>query len=143
MSMTDREIDALVAEKVLGQTWDENRCRICGWPIYEFPIDGCTIDDCSLRPLPKKRADEPAHFTTDARACALVLDEIERRGWAWSLEYWPDTQHHYCDIHKGQRGTGTCAFGDNNRYRAVALAALRAVGWNEQVCHHAPVVNSP
>jgi hypothetical protein len=126
--MTDREIDALVAEKVLGQTWDESRCRICGWPIYEFPGEGCTIDDCSLRPLPKTRKDEPAHFTTDAWACALVLDEIERRGWIWAmcLTKRADATHKYLvEIWTPKR---YYIVGEDTRYRAVALAALRAVG---------------
>src|SRR4051812_26529004 len=28
-----RELNALVAEKVMGLVWDEERCRVCGWPL--------------------------------------------------------------------------------------------------------------
>ena len=71
-----REMDALIAEKVFGIIWDETRCRICGWPIAESIEKGCTKEDCSMRPRPKRRADEHSNFSTDIAAAWLVVEKI-------------------------------------------------------------------
>lgn len=34
----------------------KKRCDFCGWPIKATIADGCTVDSCSLRPLPDKRS---------------------------------------------------------------------------------------
>jgi len=31
----------------------QNNCFKCGWPLTEHAKDGCTVDNCSQRPLPK------------------------------------------------------------------------------------------
>ena len=69
-----REMDALIAEKVFGIIWDETRCRICGWPIAESIEKGCTKEDCSMRPRPKRRADEHSNFSTNIAAAWLVVE---------------------------------------------------------------------
>lgn len=40
-----------------GLEWDETRCRVCGLPLAKSKDEGCMPDDCSMRPLPKMRAD--------------------------------------------------------------------------------------
>jgi hypothetical protein len=30
-------------------------CNRCGWPLKADPKDGCTKDNCSMRPMPEKR----------------------------------------------------------------------------------------
>lgn len=61
-----RELDALVDATVFGRSWPDDRCRVCGWP---FRADGgCMSDNCSMRPAPARRADEPAHYSRDIAA---------------------------------------------------------------------------
>jgi hypothetical protein len=48
---------AALAERPAAPPWDETRCRICGWPLAASVDQGCVLDSCSLRPLPKTRAD--------------------------------------------------------------------------------------
>jgi ABA sandwich protein len=82
-----RELDAEVAERVMGWRWDEDRCRVCGWPLSAEPIHGCTPDNCSMRPPPTRRADEVAPYSTDIAAAWLVVEALRRRGiWLYSLE---------------------------------------------------------
>lgn len=85
--LTDRELDAAVAEKVMGIAWDEKRCRVCGWPIVpeDNPGPGCWVTNCSLRPPPDRRADEPAYYSTDRNAAGLVLERIGKLGLAEKL----------------------------------------------------------
>jgi hypothetical protein len=69
-----KELDALVERHIFGFVWDEKRCRICGWPLYESDREGCVLDNCALRPAPKTKADEPSPFSTDdAQAFRLLL----------------------------------------------------------------------
>lgn len=66
--MTDtelREIDAQVHREVMGIVWDETRCRVCGWPIVPEGEQGCWASNCGMRPLPERRADEPAKYSTN------------------------------------------------------------------------------
>ncbi len=77
-----RELDALVAEKVMGLVWDESRCRICGWPLEpwdgtgEIPT-GCVLESCSQRPAPSTRADVPAKYSTSIGIVWLVVEKMQ------------------------------------------------------------------
>lgn len=71
-----RELDALIAEKVMGLVWDETHCRICGWKLSATVEQGCVKDSCSLRPPPSRRADEPPHYSTDIAAAWQVVEKI-------------------------------------------------------------------
>jgi hypothetical protein len=53
--------------------WDETRCPVCGWPLKEQPNDGCVTGNCSMRPLPQRRADQPTrfHHSQDAKLALL------------------------------------------------------------------------
>jgi hypothetical protein len=79
---TGREFDARVMVKVMGIVWDEGKCRVCGWP---FSDDHCHPNDCSMRPVPATRADDPPHYSTDAAAdlsvhrVACALDGLKKR----------------------------------------------------------------
>lgn len=80
--MTDRELDALIAEKVMCLVWDEKRCRVCGWMMLAEGEVGCHPDRCSMvweGPRPP-RADEPDFYSTDRNAAALVLERIGELG---------------------------------------------------------------
>jgi len=41
----------------LGRQWDETKCRVCGWKLVPDGKDGCWKSNCSMRPVPKVRAD--------------------------------------------------------------------------------------
>lgn len=69
------ELDAMVAREVMGEVWDESRCRICGWPLVEKLKDGCVADSCSFRPVPDRRADAPAPYSTDLLAAWQIVDK--------------------------------------------------------------------
>lgn len=56
-----REMDMLVHKSVMGFVWVEDRCPVCGW-LYE--PEHCQPDNCSMRPIPNPRADEPPHYST-------------------------------------------------------------------------------
>lgn len=78
-----REMDALVAEKVMGLTWDEKRCRVCGWPLVPQGEQGCWVSNCSLRPRPERMADEPAHYSTNFGMAYSVVEHLRARGLAF------------------------------------------------------------
>ena len=64
---------------------------------------------------------------TDPAACALVLDEIERRGWDWMWDCnkrFDDMPYGFSVVVEAQV-IGEWA---DSRYRAVCLAALLALG---------------
>lgn len=69
------ELDALVAEQVMGLTWDESRCRVCGWPLKEKLEDGCVPENCSLRPGPIRRADSSPRYSTDLLEAWKVVEK--------------------------------------------------------------------
>lgn len=69
------ELDALVAEKVMGITWDNSRCRVCGWPIRDRVEDGCVAENCSRRPGPDRWADAPAPYSTDLAAAWAIVEK--------------------------------------------------------------------
>lgn len=72
-----RELDARVARDVMGIAWDESRCRICGWPLVsEGRPMGCTPGNCSMRPRPAKRADEPPHYSTSIADAWTVVERM-------------------------------------------------------------------
>ncbi len=68
------EMDVLVME--IRNPWDESRCRICGWPLEDSWKDGCVVDNCSLRPVPKRRADTPAPVSTDIAVAWPLFEEM-------------------------------------------------------------------
>ncbi len=34
---------------------EEKRCDRCGWPLAATTREGCTAENCSMRPMPPKR----------------------------------------------------------------------------------------
>lgn len=71
-----RELDALVATKVMGWEWDETRCRVCGWPLAGTVAQGCTEENCSMRPVPRYRVDEPPPYSTDLAVAWRAVDRM-------------------------------------------------------------------
>lgn len=58
--------------------WDASRCRVCGWPVYPDLSLGCILGNCSMRPLPIRRADAPYQFSApkSAEDKAALLDAV-------------------------------------------------------------------
>lgn len=83
--LSGRELSALVAERVMGSVWDETRCRACGWPLAAFDDGGCTIESCSQRPYPARRADEPAQYSSSIEAAMQVVEKMWQMGWQAEL----------------------------------------------------------
>lgn len=75
------ELDLLIQEKVFGFTWDPKRCRVCGWELDPAGKFCRPVDDCSMRPLPKKRADEAAQYSTEIHAAWAIVELMAGKGW--------------------------------------------------------------
>lgn len=124
--MKNREIDAAVDLHAFGRTWDEMRCRVCGWPVKQSVGEGCTAGSCSMRPAPSTRADEPAHYSTDPAASDKLLDRMRELGWDSSIHA-PARKESLvtCQMWRGDdEGNGS----DSSRHTAIAKAALVALG---------------
>jgi len=120
-----RELDALVAEKVMGLAWDESRCRICGWGLKGSVDGGCVIDNCCERPAPMKRADEPGRYSTDI---AIAWKVVEKLG-EMDLSFAPDDRDGTWDCSFGWDGSEnnpTCVYAPTAP-EAICLSALKAV----------------
>lgn len=117
--MTPREIDARIAEKVLGQV----PCN--GWEPVGAPLYGM-LKKCDHAPHSCYPPDFAPEYSTNASASKQVRDKLAER-----FDYWRLTRHR----------TGTFTFmisGQNEREkfvaeasteeRAVAICALKTVG---------------
>lgn len=125
-----RELDALVAEKVMGLTWNEDRCRICGWPLAASRDEGCAPGDCSMRPSPARRADEPAPYSTDIAAAWEVVERMCADGWEYEINsHYSVTARfgkgHYEHWDSVWHGPSVEEFADTAPH-AICLAALAA-----------------
>lgn len=89
-----RELDAEVHSRVMGIQWDATRCRVCGWPLDAGEEVFCLPGDCAQRPAPVRRADEPAHYSTDIAAAWLVAETFIAAGGAAWLEGDGHTGYH-------------------------------------------------
>ena len=74
-------LDALVAERVLGHRWPADRCRVCGFTLAASRAQGCVPDNCSQRPVPPRRADDPPRYSTDIAAAWPVVEHMRAAGW--------------------------------------------------------------
>lgn len=83
-ALAGRELDAQVAEKVMGYVWDKTRCRVCGWPLTTASgsgSGGCIVGNCCMRPRPIENADAPAYYSTDIAAAWPVMERLRSDGW--------------------------------------------------------------
>jgi len=83
---TDMELSTQEKTKILNLlVWGEfpeDRCPICGWPLKEDVSEGCVKGNCSLRPPPKRRADELLDFYKPENMWILaqVIEYASREG---------------------------------------------------------------
>jgi len=80
------EFDALIERVVMGIVWDESLCRVCGWPLSAEQSIGCLPGDCSLRPVPTRRADAPRPLSGDRVTALLIIDRMEALGYRCQLQ---------------------------------------------------------
>lgn len=78
--VTGRELDAAILREVIGFSFPVWQCRICGFPLATEILNGCIVDNCSMRPVPSRRADEPPEYSRDLSACHRAEVAIEQRG---------------------------------------------------------------
>ncbi len=120
--LSPRELDAALARRLF--PWNENHCRVCGWPLVADVNPGCHADGCSQRPPPKVRADEPATYSTTGDGMLLVLDAMP------AMSNSVGTIRVYLD-NDGKRKCTVAFMGPGRTAdtipRAVALAALAAL----------------
>lgn len=126
-----RKIDALVAEKVMGNVFPADRCRICGWTLKESIVEGCTAESCSLRPAPTRRADEPAYYSSDPEAARRVREKLYER-WDWLLGHGGNPKEKPFALALYEKGVEVVqevfiADADTEEL-AICLCALRSVG---------------
>jgi hypothetical protein len=127
--MTLRELDALVAEKVLGHTPDPTRCDQCYWPLREREEDGCVKDNCSQRPLPEKRSPRP--YSSDIAAAWEVVERLRQQHCCTKIYSDHDLSYECVlirdrnDPHKPSDGIWGLAA---TAPLAICLAALASVG---------------
>lgn len=122
---SDREVDALVAEHVMGWRLGRNKGVAGGW----FWVgDGVSFGD-----VPRNY--EP-YYTSDPVACAQLKAKLREQGWDYTISFQhgahsiPWDWHSVvvdCDVMEG-RG----AAHEKTEERAVALAALKAHGIDVQ-----------
>ena len=76
-----RELDAMIAERVMGFVWPANRCPVCGWTYSSEAGVGRAPFNCSMRPLPPRRAADPAPYSTDLVAAWTVVERLNAADW--------------------------------------------------------------
>jgi G:T-mismatch repair DNA endonuclease (very short patch repair protein) len=75
-----RELDALVAEKVMGYKWDGVRDDLGETRILYVPgTNWCAVDCTDAEP--PRYTDILPKFSTDIAAAWAVVEAMERRGW--------------------------------------------------------------
>lgn len=130
--MTDRELDALVAEKVMGmwrEPWNDESAH---W--WQKHSDGTSKMHANVNLLGSWTSHFNAlpKFSTTLDAAWLVVEEMRRRGWDFILEVVHDKSriHPKAGIFDAQfssrDGEGQ-AYTDDTPSRAICLAALKAL----------------
>ncbi|HEX8564107.1 MAG TPA: hypothetical protein VF648_00465 [Pyrinomonadaceae bacterium] len=85
-----RELDLLVQEKVLKKAFPSDRCPVCGWQLAETQEAGCLPNDCSQRPAPLTRADEPPAYSSLINMAWIIVEHLRRQGWLVTVKEMPD-----------------------------------------------------
>lgn len=129
-AMADRELDALVAERVVG--WSEMFCGRCHEPAAMVRYGGlfCSEEcaerasDFALDEAQRAWKRGRCNYSTDPAAAFTVLEAMRARGYfvgvSGSEERWNASIHHPTRI-------GATVWHDDSMPRAVAIAALRAL----------------
>lgn len=117
--MTNREIDALIATKVMGWTPDAQHPNLRGLGWWEDSLGSYTCE------LPK--------FSTDPTASKQLRDKMRADGYRFTLWDIPATEslRVRCTIVKSILDGETWQQVSDTEEMAVALAALKAVGSTE------------
>ena len=141
-SLSDREIDALVAEKVMGWTLFEG-------PDYTLVCDpDCSVDrpqrsvtvsrdETTKRAIPDRfpPGKHAWHPSTDPVASKQLRDEMRKRGWFWLLQLRQDSgaclMRFWRDSDDGEDVIEADANAPTEE-RAICIAALRAIAGEER-----------
>lgn len=118
--MADESVRERVA-RMMGLTWPTDRCPVCGWDYADNMAQGCVPENCSLRPRPDSRADEPPAYEESVEASRDVLNYIRQQPWPVPDKF---LQELYDASDSGMSGPWKCLLATP---RAICEAAL-AVG---------------
>jgi hypothetical protein len=81
------QMDAWVAEFVMGWKWPTNRCPVCGWLYSETRDQGCVPGDCSMRPRPNiveiQKSRGYGVYSTDIADAWQVVEKMRTSPWKW------------------------------------------------------------
>jgi hypothetical protein len=124
--VTDRALDALIAEKVMG--WKHLRSRVTGFTFFMSP-DNFNSEYMKAQDLEETISgdeDNASHFSKDISAAMHVQAEMHRRGWWMRLEMaaTDETSQAYFGRHDPWDAYATAS----SPAQAICLAALKAVG---------------
>lgn len=128
--MTDRELDALVAEKVMGmwrEPWNDEPDH---W--WQRHSDGTSKMHASVKLLGAWtcHSNSLPKFSTKLDAAWLVVEEMRRKGWATGIEALvvePGPSYYAVVCGRGS-SDGAIHVRDESAPRAICIAALRALG---------------
>ena len=135
-----RELDTLVAEKVMGlqlMRWTnhptfepvvirgDGRCNRCGWPLFDNPEKGCTAENCSMRPMP----DYPRipDYSTSIAAAWEVVEKVQLFNSLALAQQDGTWEKPWAVIEQGEDGDMISEA--VTAPLAICLAALKAVGY--------------
>lgn len=126
-----RELDALVAEKVMGWVsvskehhWNYVRGYPAGWPdeYSGLPPDGYTGDDEFRRDYRKIHA-----YSSSIADAWLVVEKLKETKGRVSVDWFEDTIGYRWHVYVGE-GDEQSVVGAETAPHAICLAALKAVG---------------
>lgn len=130
-----RELDVLVAEKVMGWKWPEGRCPVCGWPYADSQERGCLPGGCSQRPRPLI----PASINYP-RYSTRIEDAWKVMEWIWEQDESANAYlnkldgQYFIEEHRerlGEHSVREIAYADSAPH-TICLAALKVAGVEDQ-----------
>jgi len=125
-----RNLDARVHREVMGVIWDESRCRVCGWPLVPEGEQGCWASNCSMRPLPERRADELPHYATNIAAAWRIIESLCGPDYMTArFDHGGGTTR--CGFYTVHAGRLIAVANADSAPLAICLAALKAVSPKE------------
>jgi hypothetical protein len=66
--------------------WPADMCPVCGWPYRD---DGCQPGNCSMRPVPARKAcDDYRDYGHDIAAAWELINEMQQAGVRIQIDVW-------------------------------------------------------
>lgn len=129
-----RELDAEVAEKVMGMVWCKCSKWHGAWETYTVGDEYCKCDECGDSvPYPMK-------YSTDISAAWEVVEKLRKDGIMILLQSDDDgytVANNYDGVilqgwEEAKKNFDVCWWSSNTAPHVICLAALKAVGYEEK-----------